>query len=214
MFNFTSITYQMKREILNFSNKISAKLSKPERKFYADMTYGMLAAKSCLLTDISDQLHEPSKKVNIVDRLRKHLEKGISKKAWISYLQLVRKMVDDNPVIYIDVSDVINPKVLNLNLSVLSGIVLKVLLIKPFTKKVITLQKHAFVLKMDSLSVSFRKFIHRQKRTFHLLTRLPATPSGKVLPYFKKQLLLWIAVMMIIKSFSCLMNYSRIMSFV
>ena len=43
MFNFTSITYQMKREILNFSNKISAKLSKPERKFYADMTYGMLA---------------------------------------------------------------------------------------------------------------------------------------------------------------------------
>lgn len=110
MFNFTSITYQMKREILNFSNKISAKLSKPERKFYADMTYGMLAAKSCLLTDISDQLHEPSKKVNIVDRLRKHLEKGISKKAWISYLQLVRKMVDDNPVIYIDDSDVIKPE--------------------------------------------------------------------------------------------------------
>ena len=80
MFNFTSITYQMKRKILNFSNKFSAKLSKPERKFYADMTYGMLAAKSCLLTDISDQLHETSKKINIVERLRKHLKKGISKK--------------------------------------------------------------------------------------------------------------------------------------
>lgn len=44
MLNSTSITYQMKREILTFSNKISKQLSKPERKFSADMTYGMLAA--------------------------------------------------------------------------------------------------------------------------------------------------------------------------
>ena len=62
MLNFTSITYQMKREILTFSNKISKQLSKPERKFSSDMTYGLLAAGSCLLTDIVDQLHEDSKK--------------------------------------------------------------------------------------------------------------------------------------------------------
>ena len=43
MANFTSNTYQMKREILTFSNKISKKLSKPDRKFTADMTYGILA---------------------------------------------------------------------------------------------------------------------------------------------------------------------------
>ena len=48
----TSNTYQMKREILNFSAKISRKLSKPEKKFTADKTYGMLASESCLLTDI------------------------------------------------------------------------------------------------------------------------------------------------------------------
>ena len=110
MSNSTSITYQMKREILNFSNKISAKLPKPKRKFHADMAYGMLAAKSCLLTDITDQLHETSKKINVVDRLRKHLEKGISKDTWKSYLLTVRKMVDDNPVIYIDDSDVTKPE--------------------------------------------------------------------------------------------------------
>ena len=62
MLNFTSITYQMKREILTFSNKISKQLAKPERKFSSDMTYGLLAAGSCLLTDIVDQLHEDSKK--------------------------------------------------------------------------------------------------------------------------------------------------------
>lgn len=62
MANFTSNTYQMKREILNFTDKISGYLSKPEKKFTVDITYGMLASGSCLLTDIADQLHEPSKK--------------------------------------------------------------------------------------------------------------------------------------------------------
>ena len=62
MANFTSNTYQMKRKILNFSNKISKNLSKPERKFMADINDGMLASQSCLLTDIVDQIHESSKK--------------------------------------------------------------------------------------------------------------------------------------------------------
>ena len=45
MVNCTSKTYQMKREILTFSNKISRKLPKPEKKFIADMNYGILASK-------------------------------------------------------------------------------------------------------------------------------------------------------------------------
>ena len=61
MLTSTSITYQIKREILTFSNKFSRHLSKPERKFTADMTYGMLASGSCLLTNLVDQLHETSK---------------------------------------------------------------------------------------------------------------------------------------------------------
>ena len=87
MANFTSNTYQMKRKILTFTNKISRQLTKPERKFVADITYGILAAESCLLTDIVDQLHEDSKKINIVDRLSRHLEKGTPVKAAVSYLQ-------------------------------------------------------------------------------------------------------------------------------
>lgn len=49
--------------------------SKPEKKFTADITY-TLASGSCLLTEVADQLHEPSQKINIVDRLSRHLEKG------------------------------------------------------------------------------------------------------------------------------------------
>ena len=106
---FTSNTYQMKREILTFSNKISKQLSKPDRKFTADITYGMLAAQSCLLTDVVDQLHEDSKKINIVDRLSRHLDKGTPAKAAVSYLQMLKKWIPSEPVIHIDDSDVLKP---------------------------------------------------------------------------------------------------------
>lgn len=106
---FTSNTYQMKRKILSFSNKISKCLSKPEKKFTADITYGMLASGSCLLTDVVDQLHEPSKKINVVDRLSRHLEKGTPASAAASYLQQVKKWVPADPVIHIDDSDVVKP---------------------------------------------------------------------------------------------------------
>lgn len=109
MINSTSKTYTLKREILNFSNKISKRLSKPEKKFFADLTYGMLASNSCLLTDIADKLHENSKKINTVDRLSKHLQKGTSDDALKSYLLLARKMLPTNPIIHIDDSDVIKP---------------------------------------------------------------------------------------------------------
>lgn len=109
MVNFTSNTYQMKREILSFSNKISRKLSKPEKKFTADMTYGILASGSCLLTDIVDQLHEQTKKINSVERLTRHLNKGTDPNALRSYLLQIRKLVPDQPVIHIDDSDIIKP---------------------------------------------------------------------------------------------------------
>lgn len=109
MLNSTTNTYTLKREILSFSNKISRKLSKPDRKFTADMTYGILASGSCLLTDVVDQLHEDSKKVNSVERLTRHLNKGIPKAALSSYLHTIRKWVPDQPVIHIDDSDIIKP---------------------------------------------------------------------------------------------------------
>lgn len=109
MFYSTSNTYQLKREILNFSAKISRRLSIPEKKFTADMTYGILASESCLLTDIVDQLHEPAKKVNSVERLTRHLNRGIPKHALTSYLSMLRTWVPSEPVIYIDDSDVVKP---------------------------------------------------------------------------------------------------------
>ena len=107
---FTTNTYTLKREILTFSNKISRHISKPDRKFTADMTYGMLASGSCLLTDIVDQLHETSKKINSVERLTRHLSKGVPASAQKTYLSVIRKWVPNEPVIHIDDSDVVKPE--------------------------------------------------------------------------------------------------------
>lgn len=109
MFDSTTYTYQLKREILSFSNKFSKHLSRPDKKFNADMLYGILASKSCLLTDISDWLHEPAKKVNTVERLSLHLLKGTPAPAINSYLSLIRKWAPSDPLILIDDSDVVKP---------------------------------------------------------------------------------------------------------
>ncbi len=50
MLNSTTITYTLKQKILTFTKKIS----KPDKKFTADMTYGILSSESCLLTDTVD----------------------------------------------------------------------------------------------------------------------------------------------------------------
>lgn len=106
----TTNTYKMKREIINFLKKISSHLSAPDAKFMADMTYGILASQSCLLTQISQRLQEDTKKIYTVDRLSSHLAKGLPENTLKAYLQFVRRMTPKEPVIHIDDSDVIKPE--------------------------------------------------------------------------------------------------------
>ena len=106
----TTNTYQMKREIFRFSEKISAPLARPERKFFADMIYGMLASRSCLLSEVAHALQEDVKKVNTIDRLSRHLANGTPMAAQIAYLKSVRRMLPSEPIVYIDDSDVIKPE--------------------------------------------------------------------------------------------------------
>ena len=106
----TTDTYTMKREIINYTKKISSSLSAAERKFHADITYGIVASQSCLLTQISQRLQENTKKRYTVDRLSDHLAKGIPGEALKAYLRYVGKMTPREPVIHIDDSDVVKPE--------------------------------------------------------------------------------------------------------
>ena len=88
------------------------------------------------LTDVADQLHEDSKKINIVDRLSRHLDKGTPAEA-AAYLQQIKKWVPAEPVIYIDDSDVVKPDGYKFE-SLLASFVMvqKVHRLKMFIKKV------------------------------------------------------------------------------
>jgi len=110
MTHFTTDTYKMKREIVHFAKKISGGLSAPDRKFTADMTYGIVASQSCLLTQIAQRLQEDTKKIYTVDRLSDHLVKGLPGDTLKEYLRFVCKMAPKEPVIHIDDSDVIKPE--------------------------------------------------------------------------------------------------------
>ena len=95
----TTNTYRMKREIIRYSEKISTPLARPERKFLADMLYGMLATRSCLLSEIAHSLQENTQKINVVDRLSQHLTKGTPQAAQNAYLKLVRQMLPPEPTV-------------------------------------------------------------------------------------------------------------------
>ena len=80
MNNYTMEVYETKREILNFSKKISEGLNKRGRKFIFDMQYGLSKSKSCLISEISRALNENIKLKNTVERLCDNLQALSEKK--------------------------------------------------------------------------------------------------------------------------------------
>ena len=55
---FTMNTYEMKREIYNFSQKVTNNLNKSTSKFVLDMQYGLAKGGSCLISEIARALDE------------------------------------------------------------------------------------------------------------------------------------------------------------
>ena len=110
MNNFTTNTYEMKREIVNFSKKISEGLNKPTSKFIMDMQYGLAKGGSCLVSEISRALDENIKLSYTIERLCDNLanlypeEKQI---IWNNYLEKVKNNVDkENAIVLFDDSDI------------------------------------------------------------------------------------------------------------
>ena len=80
-----------------------------KQKFSADMIYGLLAARSCVLSDIAHELQEPIRKKNTIDRLSRQLSEGIDKNTLFHYNCIVKKCLPEEPLVFVDDSDVIKP---------------------------------------------------------------------------------------------------------
>ena len=109
MYDFITETYTAKRELLTYAEKISDGFSRPDKKFVSDMIYGILASGSIILSDISDVLMEDIEKGNTVERLSRHLKKGLPLGSRTNYARAIRNDIQKDPVILLDDSDVVKP---------------------------------------------------------------------------------------------------------
>ena len=97
MNNFTTNTYEMKREILNFSEKIANGVNKPTKKFVMEMQYGLAKGGSCLISKIARELDEKIKLNYTIDRLCDNLvnlDSEYEKIIWNNYLKEIEKHIN------------------------------------------------------------------------------------------------------------------------
>ena len=110
MNNFTMNTYEMKREIFNFSKKMSNGLNKSTSKFVLDMQYGLAKGGSCLISEIARALDEKIKLGYTIERLCDNLSQLYpeeKEEIWKNYLKEVEKNIEkENAVALFDDSDI------------------------------------------------------------------------------------------------------------
>ncbi len=107
MINYTTLNSNLKRGILRFSEKISKIFTRPEMKFICNMIYGILASKSCLLSEIGRNLNEKIPLRKTVTRLSRNLNDfDDGNKLFEEYLKSIKNRFNDKSVLIIDGSDI------------------------------------------------------------------------------------------------------------
>ena len=109
MNNFTTNTYELKRDILNFSNKMSNNLSKPTKKFVMDVLFGIAKSKSCLISNIARSLKEETKLKNVIERLCDNFMNLSNEEVNIiknNYYDEVKDLFHDEAIALFDDSDI------------------------------------------------------------------------------------------------------------
>jgi len=110
MNNYNTLGHNLKRGIVNFCGKLSKGFGRPTQKFIADMVYGLIAGKSCFLTEIARNLNEDIALDKTVERLSRNLmnfdgEKELSE----NYFKSIKDHFDESTVLIIDDGDVSKP---------------------------------------------------------------------------------------------------------
>ena len=110
MYNCTMNSYEMKRDLLNFSKKICEGVNHPTQKFIMDMQFGLAKSGSCLISEIARSLNEDIKLKYTIERLCDNLANMYDDEKstiWMNYLKEVKKYADlDNSIVLFDDSDI------------------------------------------------------------------------------------------------------------
>ena len=107
MSNYTMNTYEIKREIFNFSKNVSINLKKSEKKFVSDMLYGLSGSGSCLISEIARTLKEDIKLKYTIERLCDNLNRFDNiETVYNNYINEIGDIYGDVPVAIFDDSDI------------------------------------------------------------------------------------------------------------
>ncbi len=110
MNNCTMNCYEMKREIVNFSKKITEGTNKATKKFVMDMQYGLSRNGSCLISEIARGLEEDIKLSYTIERLCDNLSnlyEEEKEQVWNNYIKEVKKNIkEEENVVLFDDSDI------------------------------------------------------------------------------------------------------------
>jgi len=88
-----------------------------DSKFIKQMIYGITKSRSIILSNISDDLDETTKKINTVGRLSRNLDKPLNlAPTYENHTNQINEVLDDEPIILVDDTDVIKPHGENLNI--------------------------------------------------------------------------------------------------
>jgi len=106
MINYNTLGNRLKIDLLNFSKKVTNKLTKTTQKFITDMVFGIISSNSCKLTEISRELKETIALKKTVERLSRNLS-GFSEQNTIMnhYLTVVKPFLGSDTMLLVDSGD-------------------------------------------------------------------------------------------------------------
>jgi hypothetical protein len=112
MINYSKLSYLVKREMINFSEKICKGLKRPEYKLVSNMLYGISESGSCHLSKIGRALKEGISLKKTIERLSRGLSSFTEydqRKLLDNNALIVGKYIDEKTIYVIDGSDVTKP---------------------------------------------------------------------------------------------------------
>jgi hypothetical protein len=110
MTNYSILSSNLKRALVQFSERISFELSRPNFKFVSQMIYGILCSQSCHLSKIARSLNEDISLKKTIDRLSRNLSRfSDGDRIFDNYVKKVKSCFNNRSILVVDDGDITKP---------------------------------------------------------------------------------------------------------
>ena len=107
MNKYSTLSQQLKRGLINFSEKLCEGLSHVKFKFISCMLFGLIKGQNVMLSEIARALEEEITLKKVIERLSRNL-KDFKKTAEITenYIKIVKESIDKDTILCLDPGDI------------------------------------------------------------------------------------------------------------